>query len=370
MNQNNTNNCGFRESFRYWIARYFSDPQVIILGVLLLVGFTLIFALGNMLVPVFAGVVIAYLLEGAVGLLERLKVPRKPSVVVVFLLFMAAMLALVIWLLPLLSRQVGQLLQELPAMISAGQKELLRLPERYPAVISKEQVANFLHFLSTETISYGQQLLGLSLASVRGAISLLVYLILVPLLVFFFLKDKDKILGWTRSLMPTNVQLAKSVWEEVNMQISNYVRGKVIEIIIIWFVSYFTLVLLGLRFSMLISLFIGLSVIVPYIGATVMTIPVALIAFFQWGIGPDFFSVVVAYLVIQALDGNLLAPLLLSGVVNLHPVAVITAVLVFGGLWGIWGLFFAIPLATLVHAVLKAWLGTIRQRDLPPAPAE
>jgi putative permease len=153
------------------------------------------------------------------------------------------------------------------------------------------------------------------------------------------------------------------------MQISNYVRGKVIEIVIVWFASYFILGFLGLRFSMLISFFIGLSVIVPYIGATAMTIPVALIAFFQWGVGPDFFSVVAAYLVIQALDGNLLAPLLLSGVVNLHPVAVITAVLVFGGLWGIWGLFFAIPLATLVHAVLKAWLASIRQRDLPPEPA-
>ena len=62
----------------------------------------------------------------------------------------------------------------------------------------------------------------------------------------------------------------------------------------------------------------------------------------------------IAYGIIQIFDGNLLAPLLLSRVVNLHPVAIIIAILVFGGLWGIWGVFFAIPLATLVQAVLKA----------------
>jgi putative permease len=66
----------------------------------------------------------------------------------------------------------------------------------------------------------------------------------------------------------------------------------------------------------------------------------------------------IAYSVIQALDGNLLVPLLLSGVVNLHPVAIIVAVLFFGGLWGMLGLFFAIPLATLVHAVVKALVNT------------
>ena len=89
-----------------------------------------------------------------------------------------------------------------------------------------------------------------------------------------------------------------------------------------------------------------------------MFLPVMLIAYFQWGWGADFAYTIIAYAIIQLLDGNLLAPLLLSEVVNLHPVAIIVAVLLFGGLWGIWGLFFAIPLATLVHAVIKAWFNT------------
>jgi len=106
---------------------------------------------------------------------------------------------------------------------------------------------------------------------------------------------------------------------------------------------------------MLLAVLVGLSVLIPYVGAAVVTIPVILIAWFQWGWSGDFIYVVTIYLVIQALDGNLLVPLLFSEVVNIHPVAIIVAVLFFGGLWGVWGVFFAIPLATLVHAVLVAW---------------
>jgi len=83
---------------------------------------------------------------------------------------------------------------------------------------------------------------------------------------------------------------------------------------------------------------------------------VALIAYFQWGWGGDMAYALIAYAAIQIFDGNILAPLLLSGVVNLHPVAIIISVLMFGGLWGVWGVFFAIPLATLVNTLIKTWL--------------
>jgi putative permease len=224
--------------------------------------------------------------------------------------------------------------------------------------------------IGAELNDMGRHLLSMSLASVRSVITLLVYLVLVPLMVFFLLKDKVKIFVWLNQILPDERGLATEVWREVNVQIGNYIRGKIWEIFIIWGVSYITFKLLGLQFTMLISLFVGLSVLVPYIGVTVMFFPVALIAYFQWSIGSDFIYVIAAYSIIQLLDGNLLAPLLLSEVVNLHPVAIIVAVLIFGGLWGIWGLFFAIPLATLVHAVLKAWLNrkTIESPETPVNP--
>ncbi|HDL08711.1 MAG TPA: AI-2E family transporter, partial [Desulfobacteraceae bacterium] len=132
-------------------------------------------------------------------------------------------------------------------------------------------------------------------------------------------------------------------------------RGKFWEILFVGVVSYAAFHMLGLQFAMLNGFLAGLSVLVPYVGVTVVFFPIALMGYFQFGWSSEFLYVVLAYLIIQILDGNLLAPLLLSEVVNLHPIAIIVAVLVFGGLWGFLGVFFAIPLATLVQAILRSW---------------
>ena len=354
-NHSQSNHGQMIQLFRNWVNRYLADPQLIILGLLLLFGFILIYMLGNLLTPVFASIIIAYLLEGMVARLQNFRVPRMASVIIVFLLFLASMLLVFIGLLPMLSRQLAQLYQQIPDWIARGQKELMLLPQTYPEYISETQVKDIMNIIGTELSKLGQQVLMLSLASVRGVISTVVYAILVPLMVFFFLKDKTLIIEWLKGFLPEERRLATEVWHEVNGQVAKYVRGKIWEILIVWGASYITFKVLGLNFTALISLFVGLSVLIPYIGATVMYIPVLLVAYFQWGWGADFAYIVIAYSFIQLLDGNLLVPLLLSEVVNLHPVAIIVAVLVFGGLWGVWGLFFAIPLATLFHSVVKAW---------------
>jgi putative permease len=99
----------------------------------------------------------------------------------------------------------------------------------------------------------------------------------------------------------------------------------------------------------------GISVIIPYVGATLVTFPVLIVGFFQWGASEQFGYLILAYSLVQATDAIILIPLLFSEVVNLHPIAIIVAILFFGGLWGFWGVFFAIPLATLVKAILNAW---------------
>jgi len=341
---------------RTWIHRYFSNPQMAILWLILIVGFAMVLLLGEMLAPVLAAIVIAYLLEGVIVLLTNRRAPRKVSVLIVFIFFMVCFLALLIVLLPLISRQIGQLVQQLPAMFTKGQHLLMQLPEKYPDYITEPQIRQITGSLSSQITGFAQNILSFSLASVRGVISGIIYLILVPLMVFFFLMDKQVIVDWVKSFLPDNRGLAREVWLEVNQQFANYVRGKIMEITIIGSISYIVFKFMGLEFSVLLALLTGLSVLVPYIGVTVIVFPVALIAFFQWGATAQTGYIIIAYGVIQIFDGNLLAPLLLSRVVNLHPVAIIVAVLIFGGLWGMVGLLFAIPLATLFHAVVKVWM--------------
>jgi putative permease len=337
-----------------WFRRYFSDPQIVFLAVFLIVGFAVVLTMGKMLGPVLAGIVIAYLLEGLVAFLQRHGWPRLAGVFVVYCLFIIFLGLILLGVMPLASRQVTELVQQLPLMISEGQKVLMGLPERYPDIVSVEQIQEVIGTIRAEIANFGQQVLSWSFASVVGIITLLIYVILVPLLVFFFLKDRDLIIDWFGRYLPKHRKIAGTVWRDVDRQISNYVRGKFWEILAVWSVAYLTFYSFGLNYALLLSMLVGLSVIVPYIGASVVALPVLLVAWFQWSWTSQFAWLAGAYFLIQALDGNFLVPLLFSEVVDLHPVAIIVAILVFGGLWGFWGVFFAIPLATLVQAVLSA----------------
>ncbi len=362
--------------FADWYRRYFSDPQAVLLAVLLVLTFTIIILMGGMLAPLLASIVIAYLLEGPIQQLEKYRLPRNLAVTTVFLLFLTGLGFFLFALVPLLWRQMNEFMLKLPAMINAGQQLLLRLPKLYPQFITTQQVGEIIAVIRSGITDLAQNVLSFSIASIPALITLLVYFILGPVLVFFFLKDKRLLCNWVTNFLPRERALLKRVWAEMDDQIGNYVRGKFYEILIVGGVTYVVFALLGLAFAPLLGVLVGLSVIIPYIGATVVTLPVAVAGYFQFGWSSDFVWIMTAYAIIQALDGNLLVPILFSETVNLHPVSIITAVLVFGGLWGFWGVFFAIPLATLVKSVSNAWprtaevdLSSVTERP-PPSEAK
>ncbi len=343
------------ELMKEWYRRYLSNPQVIILTLLLVLGFFLVIYFSDILLPAFVAVVLAYLMEGLVRQFEKRGMPRLPAVLIVFLVFILVFVATLVGLLPKLSRQLTGLFQQFPAMITQGEQLLLELPERYPNLFSESQGSMWVERIKDEVTTYGQQLLTQTVSSVVSIITFIVYLILVPILVFFLMKDKERILGWFKVHLPRDRALAAQVWVDVDRQIGNYIRGKFWEILIIWGMSYALFAVLGLQYAVLLSFLVGVSVIIPYVGAVIVTIPIAIVGYFQWGFGSEWLWLMGLYFVIQALDANVVVPILFSEVVDLHPIAIILAVLFFGGIWGVWGVFFAIPLATLVQAVIKAW---------------
>ncbi|MDF9401155.1 AI-2E family transporter [Vibrio sp. 1180_3] len=337
-----------------WYRRRFSDPHAVSLVAILFFGFITIYFFGHLIAPLLVAIVLAYLLEWPVIQLCRLNIPRTVSVILVILLFVGLMLLAIFGLVPTIWQQVGNLINDIPNMYAGLQKFIVSIPERYPELANLQIVESVISNAKNQALGMGESVLKGSLASLVSLATLGVYLILVPLLLFFLLKDKNEMLRIASGLLPRNRKLATRVWQEMNQQITNYIRGKVLEILIVGGVSYVTFAILDLRYSVLLAVTVGLSVLIPYIGAAAVTVPVAIVGLFQWGVTPPFYTLLIAYGIIQALDGNVLVPVLFSEAVNLHPVAIIVAVLVFGGLWGFWGVFFAIPLATLVKAVWHA----------------
>lgn len=338
-----------------WLDETFAMEESIILLLIITGGLFLLVSLGNVLAPVVTSIILAFMMQGLSAQMVKRKVPPWAAVTVAFTVFVGSFFIALLVILPLIWRQMTALFTELPIMLAKWQQLLLLLPERYPGIFSESQIEQWTVLAQSELGQLGQLVVSFSISSIPNVVGVLIYIVLVPILVFFFLKDKQLILQWLAAFLPSERPMLTKIWLEMNEQVANYVRGKAIEILVVGSVSYVAFISLGLNYSALLAVLVGLSVVIPYIGAAVVTIPIAMIGYVQWGWSSDFLTLLVVYGVIQALDGNVLVPLLFSEAVNLHPVAIILAVLVFGGIWGFWGVFFAIPLATLIKAILNAW---------------
>jgi len=322
---------------------------------MLIVSVIILATLGHVLGPVIAALILTFILQGLVNNLQKLGLSQAAAVFTTYLLFLLGFISVLIGLIPIVGRQTSLLLSEAPNMLAKIKQLLTSLPEKFSDYIEPEQFQLIFARGSEEAANLAEQLLSFSISSFPGLMAILIYLLLVPLLVFFMLKDKDILLTFMSNMLPKKRKAMMVIWNEMDIQFANYVRGKAIEIAIIGTVSLVAFTFLDLKYAVLLASLVGLSVLIPYIGATVVTIPVLLVGYLQWGFSNEFAWLVALYAVIQIIDGNVLVPLLFSEVVNLHPVAIVIAVLLFGGIWGFWGLFFAIPLATLVKAIYNAW---------------
>ena len=176
--------------FARWFKRNFSNPQAVILATLLVAGFLAIYLMSKVLMPLLVAAVLAYLLEWAVSAMEKRGVPRLLAVITAFISFCTISLLIIIGIIPLLSHQIETLFADLPFMASNIQAKLLEIPEKYPDLVTKEQLELVIKELGGGLTNVGDLLVSFSLESFKNIVTIMIYMILVPLLVFFFLKDK------------------------------------------------------------------------------------------------------------------------------------------------------------------------------------
>jgi len=336
-------------SWRAWLA----DRELLTLLGTLLGLFLFLHFFGHVIAPVLVAIAIAYVLDAPTEALVKWRMPRWLAATLSLLVALAAALLALLAVLPLLVEQTARVVQSIPA-------ELTRLRALFAAWqaaqgdwIRPELVERILGDLLSLMQSWGGKLVSFSIASIPDLVALAIYLVLVPVLVFFLLKDKPLLLQWLAGFLPKRRGLFVRVWRELDAQIGNYIRGKVWETLIVGVAAWGAFAWLDHPYAALLGAMTGISVWVPFVGAAVVTLPVALLSFFSWGADVQTLYAIGAYLVVQVLDGNVLVPWLFSEIVKLHPVAIVVAVLVFGALWGLVGVFVAIPMAALVHSVLS-----------------
>ena len=338
-----------------WYDANFTDPNQVSLALILLFSIIITYVLIETISPILVAIILAYMLEGLVqNLMRATNIVRNISVIFVFLIFLITSILTLFMLLPLLLDQLTLFVKSLPDIFNKSKEFILGLYDENE-YIPKDYIESIFLGLQGETSKLGNSIFAFSLASAGGLFAIIVYTILVPIMIFFMLFDKEVIYSWLSRFFPKKLDLTQKAYSELNLKIGNYIRCKFIEIIIVWISSFILFIALDLNYSLLLSFLCGVSVIIPYVGMIAVTIPIILVSYFQWGLASEFWYVIIGHLIIQAIDGNVVVPILFSDAVNIHPFAILLSILFFGSIWGVWGVFFAIPLAVLISTILNVW---------------
>ncbi len=338
-----------------FFKRIFNNEETVIFT--LIIAFTLIVLsfFAAILTPFIVSIVAAYLLVGLQKKIESYNVSETIAKILSFSIFIIIGAVMVIWLLPLLYGQLTKFIGDIPGFYAAFMKYVAEKSASYPALVESGQLQVILQSVSQELSSITPNLVNSSISGIQNSLSMLLYVMIFPILVYFFFFDRKRIINGCVKIIPGDRKMLSKVWLEMDTQLSNYIRGKVVEIVIVGTAAAILFGSFGLNYAALLAVLVGLSVLIPFVGAFAVTIPIVIIGLIQFGLGTQFYLLIGLYLFLQFLDGNLLVPIIFSEAVKLHPLVIILAVFVFGSMFGFWGVFFSIPLATFIKAVWNSW---------------
>ena len=345
------------EHFKNIFRRIFSNEETVVFFLIIISTLILFSFFIEVLTPFIISIIVAYLLVGLQKKIETYGVAPRISTIIAFSIFIIVGAAMFTWLIPLLYVQLQSFVLDIPRLFNEFLNFVSTIPAAFPDLVNSDQISVFFQAVSSELSSITQNIVKSSISGIQSTITVLLYIILFPILVYFFLFDRKNIIEGCLRIIPGDRAMLSQVWSEMDVQLSNYVRGKVLEIFIVGVAAAILFASFGLNYGALLAVLVGLSVLIPYVGAFSITIPIVIIGLLQFGLGTQFYLLIGFYLLLQFLDGNLLVPIIFSEAVKLHPIVIILAVFIFGSMFGFWGVFFSIPLATFIKAVWNAWPG-------------
>ena len=345
------------DHFKNIFRRIFSNEETVVFFLIIISTLILFSFFIEVLTPFIISIIVAYLLVGLQKKIETYGVTPRISTIIAFSIFIIVGAAMFTWLIPLLYVQLQSFVLDIPRIFNEFLNFVSTIPAAFPDLVNSDQISVFFQAVSSELSSITQNIVKSSISGIQSTITVLLYIILFPILVYFFLFDRKNIIEGCLRIIPGDRAMLSQVWSEMDVQLSNYVRGKVLEIFIVGVAAAILFASFGLNYGALLAVLVGLSVLIPYVGAFSITIPIVIIGLLQFGLGTQFYLLIGFYLLLQFLDGNLLVPIIFSEAVKLHPIVIILAVFIFGSMFGFWGVFFSIPLATFIKAVWNAWPG-------------
>ncbi|MDD5200555.1 MAG: AI-2E family transporter [Terrimicrobiaceae bacterium] len=378
----------------WWLALTVLAMAIIVSGIVTTGGY-LIFAMGYLqpvVLPLAVAGILAYLLDPVVTWLTRRRWSRIWAVIAVFATVIAIIASLVVWVVPSINRQSDAFRKNLPAYSKRAQ-ELMKstiestkhFAERIHPPTNGEEEDPFnaavqksvndgitaVQEKAGEWLGNAGAILQRGIGASLGALGLLLSLVLVPIFLFFFLKEGPKITATWSKYLPLRASPLKSevvsLLSEINSYLISFFRGQLLVSLIDGFLIGTALLVMGLDFAVLIGLLVGVLGLIPYAGMLICWIPAVLIAIAQFGDWGHPLAVTIIFIAMNQIDGLFIAPKIVGESVGLHPLTVIVSVLAWSiVLGGLLGALLAVPLTATLKVLLKRYFWD-RDPSLQPA---
>ncbi len=327
---------------------------------LLFIGASLIgiYLLQPILTPFLVGIVLAYLMDPIVDRLEVLGVGRTAGVLLVFLVFLSLLAGILLIALPVLIREIGSLIRNIPHFVVLLQETTGPfLSETFgvdPFNFNLDSLTAKLAENWKETGGIVGRVLSTVTASGMALLATVASIALTPVVAFYLLRDWDGIMQSLQEMIPRNmVEASVNLVNECDEVLSAFLRGQMLIMILLGCIYAFGLTLVGLDLSFLIGMLAGLASIVPYLGFFVGIVAAAIAAAFQFQDMIHLVYIAIVFGIGQMLEGTVLTPWLVGDRIGLHPVAVIFAVLAGGQLFGFIGILLALPVAAVIMVFVR-----------------
>lgn len=348
-----------------WTQTPWVKPLIVVLSLGL--ALALLYLLRMVLTPFFIALALAYLLDPAVDALERLRLPRTAAVILLLVGLLATGTAMVMVLYPTVRLQGEILASEFPRYVGSLQESLLPFIRRVSQVESGEVQAVLQDLLSrveglpSQMLGALSLVWGTTLASLRGLVTLLLNLLVIPVATFYFLRDIDRI----RAAFPGFLPVSYRPWItsrliEIDSVLSGFVRGQLMIALILMALYSIGLSLVGTPLSVLLGLMTGAANLVPYMGLILGLVPSLGLTFLRFHDWQHPVGVLVVFGVIHLLEGNFITPRIMGPRLGLHPIIILLAVLVGGHLFGFLGIILAVPMAAVLKVFWRSFLDFYR----------
>ncbi|WP_296427491.1 AI-2E family transporter [Yoonia sp.] len=325
---------------------------------------TILWFLGDVILPFVLGGAIAYCLDPIADRLERMGCTRAVAVTIITLVAAFVFVLLILLVIPTLMQQSSQLMNTAPELFERLQ---VFLTERFPALMDADSAIRQQLLKIGEAIqSKGGEVINGLLSSALGLINVLVLIIIVPVVAFYLLLDWDNMTAKINDMLPRDhAPIVQKIAKDIDRTLASFIRGQGTVCIILGTYYAMALMLAGLNFGLVVGFIAGLISFIPYVGALVGGVLALGLAIFQfWG---EWFSIAIIAIIFglgQFFEGNILTPKLVGGSVGLHPVWLIFALSVFGSLFGFVGMLVAVPVAAMIGVVTRYGLNRYKESRL------